>query len=145
MLKLKFLVVFALLAGCDSGSKSEVERLKREAADLKEENEALRRSLPSEKPAVLKELEDARQVIESLKRELNLANVAAAQAKVAAAQAASQVPPEMMPLATLVHDLKARVAELERTASRKGHTHEYMDKYPLNTFHSGTRTTAPEK
>lgn len=136
--KLKYAVLLAFICGCDSGSSPETERLKNELAQSKQENEDLRRSLPSEQPAVIKDLEEARQAIHQLTRELNVA-------KLVAEKANSQVPAEVMPMAALIIDLKNRVAELERTASRKGHTHEYKDKYPLNTIHSTTRTTDADK
>lgn len=136
MAKLKLLLVFAVAVGC--GPDAEIERLKQEVATMKAENATLREMVPSERPAVLKELDDAKLTIEKFRKEVEAA-------KASAQKASDQVPAEIVPLATIIRELKERVTVLERTASMKGHTHEYRDSYPLGTVHSSTRTTVPDK
>lgn len=134
----KLLFAVLLVAGCDDGGVQERNELRRQIHELHQEKEELKRNLPSERPAVMKELDAARKTIEDLRGELNAV-------KVTLDQASKQVPAEVVPLAAMLLDLKTRVAELERTRSKIGHTHTYEDKYPLNTFNSATKTTDPDR
>jgi len=136
VIKIQSVLLLALVCGC--GPDPEIGPLRHKVVALEEENTELRKSLPVERPALLKELDEAKLTISKLRVDL-------AVAKISIEKANGQVPPEMLPLAAMILDLKGRVAALESNASMKGHTHVYEDKYPLNTFNSSTRTTEPAK
>jgi outer membrane murein-binding lipoprotein Lpp len=136
MSRIAAFVSIVLIMGC--GDNEEMNRLRQQVETLQTENATIRASLPSEKPKVVKELEEARKANAVLQRELgtlqhNL-NVKS-----------SEIPPEMLPLAKMIADLKERIETLERTASRKGHTHQYEDSYPIGTFNTQTKSTQAEK
>lgn len=129
-------ITLTFLAGCEEGSATR--NLRNEVAALRQENDTLRKSQPAEQPAVLKELSDAKQTIGVLQAEVS-------SMKESLEKANAKVPREILPLAELVLDLKARVANLENTASRKGHTHQYEDSCPVGTVNTRTKTTDPDK
>lgn len=136
MTRLAAFLSVALVMGC--GEDPEMKRLRREVETLRDENATLKESLPSERPKVLKELEDAMKANAVLQRE-----VIALQQTLD--QKAGEIPKEVLPLAKLVADLKERLEVLEKTASRKGHTHEYNDSCPVGTVASRTKSTEAEK
>lgn len=124
------LVVILSIAGCQP--EEEMNRLRGRIAQLENDNAKLRQNLPSEQPAILKELEETKVEMNTLRREL-------ADAK---AVLSKGMPPELLPFAKAFMDLKERVNTLERTASRKGHTHEYEDKGETFTT---AKTTSGDK
>lgn len=136
MTKIAAFLSILLVMGC--GEDPEVKRLRREVETLRDENATLKESLPSERPKVLKDLEDAMAANVVLQREV-IALQQAANLK------ASEIPKEMLPLAKTITDLKERLEVLEKTASRKGHTHQYDDSCPIGTFNTRTKSTDAEK
>lgn len=129
MKKLALVVVLGL-AGCQN--EEEMNRLRGRIAQLENDNTKLRQNLPSEQPAILKELEKTKVEMNILRREL-------ADAK---ALLSKGMPQELLPFAKAYSELKERVSHLEQTASRKGHTHEYADKGETFTT---TKTTSGDK
>lgn len=136
MIRVKPFLLLIFVIGC--GPDPELKALKRDIAALKAENEALREILPIEVPAVMKEVNEAKTSLREIKRELEAV-------KASVEKIGGQVPPEMAALATMLAEFKESLAVIEKKASMKGHTHEYKDKAPLNTWNSSTRTTEPEK
>lgn len=101
------------LAGCDEQPNDEVGRLKTRIYTLEQENLSLRAVAPSEQPRIVKELAEAKEQIMKLASEL--------------AHAREDLLPEVQPLSASIKNLQARIAVLERTASRKGHAHLFRD------------------
>lgn len=136
MTRLAVFLTIVLLVGCEDNS--EVNRLRREVETLRDENASMKASLPSERPKVLKELEEAMKANATLQRE-----VIALQQTLD--QKAGEIPKEVLPLAKMIGDLKERLETLEKTAARKGHTHEYEDSCPIGTFNTRTKITGTDK
>lgn len=114
--KMSILVGLVLMAGCQDSS-DEITSLRLQVARLEGENAKLRVNLPSETPAIVKQLEEANGTISELTKQLNDAKLALSKG----------IAPEILPLSRLLIDMRSRLEVLERTASRKGHTHEYSD------------------
>lgn len=109
-----------LLAFIGCAPDPEIARLSGLLDQVRLENVELRRLAPSEQPKVIKELEDMRarlaeEVHENrrLREDLEVAK--------------RELSPELQPISVTIKSLKDRVAALEATASRKGHTHGYKD------------------
>ena len=90
MTKIQLVLILVLVCGC--GPDPDLGPLRHKVVALEEENAELRKSLPVERPALLKELDEAKLTISKLRVDLEVANIAVAKAN-------GQVPPEMMPLA----------------------------------------------
>lgn len=130
-MKKAILAGLLLLVGCDAGDQAP--SLRARVAELERENTALKEMVPSEQPKVVGELKEATATIAVLRTEL-------AAAKQALDKAHEQMPAELVPLASSFRDLKARVEQVEKTASRKGHTHDFKCKESWFT-----RTTEGDK
>jgi len=111
--------ILALLPvlGCD---QDENKRLQARVEQLQRDNLEIRRNLPSERPVIAKELETAIHRISLLQGEVGALRSSLEKAN-------SQIPAELLPLASMIIDLRKRLAVLEISTSRKGHTHEYRD------------------
>ena len=136
MTRMMAFLPFLLLVGCEDNH--EVTRLRQEVLHLRNENETMKESLPSERPMVLKELEEARAKIVELQRSINILEFNLNSKD-------SETPKEMASFVKMMRDLSNRLQTLEQTASRKGHTHEYRDAAPAGTFMSSTRSTEADK
>ena len=111
-----------LVAGCDSkADKQEIARLQERLGQAIRDQQEMSKTVPSEQPAVIKELATVKAEYARLQAELTSTRQALARSN-------DRVPGEILPLATWLKTLQKRVDEIEplaRNAAKKGHTHAY--------------------
>jgi len=127
------LLAFVITSGCDNqADKREIARLQERLGQAVRDQQEMSRMVPSEQPAVIRELATVKAEYAKLQAEL-----VSTRATLAAAN--ERVPGEIVPLAVWLKALQNRVDEIERlarNAARKGHTH---------AFHKSNSETEPDK
>lgn len=128
----RLLILAVLLAGCSKEKDREIARLQSTIQTMVREQAETAKALPTERPAVLDELDKAKKRIAELQSEVEATRIALAQAKEATKG-------EVLPLSAWMKAIDAQLADHNariNACSRKGHTHTYHK--GDSPFHSNT-------